>query len=272
MHKHNNNKITSRLAIAGLMSLLTLSACMDGPSPARVTPGAKVRSAPATVQAALCEGRAADAVLTMAAEPLAAPSDRFYTALALEEAGQAVRARRMYADLMSAGYDDWVSIRCGKEYKANGPISEEAGKHLAMIARTLQAMDVAMAPATRLGDGLPSLSSTNPASGTTSGAVVHRASANTSPMTVTRPSSQTPLGRWFVHLASYRSVDHVRENKVTLEKQFPALAGVLDQWEVDVNGLAIRIGVRVDSRDEARALCNSIKSQGAYCAVLDTQS
>ena len=176
-----------------------------------------------------------------------------------------MHARQLYAELMTAGYQNHVYLRCGNNVLANGTIGDESGRHLAMIAQTLQSMDVAMAPMPKLGDGLPPMMA--PAAGG------HAKAKRTShhAMTVTRPQSQSPLGRWFVHLASYRSLEHAKANKPTLEKEFPALAGILDQWEVDVHGFAIRLGVRLNDHQEAEDLCQSIKAQGQYCAVLDTQ-
>jgi hypothetical protein len=91
------------------------------------------------------------------------------------------------------------------------------------------------------------------------------------PSAVSKPSSQSPLGQWFVHLASYRSMDNAVKNRSTLEAKFPSLTGVIDQWELEVNGgTAVRLGVRVSERADATSLCNSVKSQQEYCAVIDT--
>ncbi|MCJ9428293.1 hypothetical protein [Kordiimonas marina] len=256
--------LTKLKAVLGLVPLAMLAACVGGPSPSAMGPG-PTRAASPAVQSALCEGRADDAIKILSSEPLAAPSDQFYKALAYETGGQPIVARKLYAELMNAGYQGNVSLRCGNDYLANGTISDEAGRHLAMIAQQLQAMDVAAAPMPTLGNGLPSMSSMT----SSHRATVRHTSSHA--MTVTRPASQSPLGRWFVHLASYRSLEHAKANKPTLEKMFPALAGILDQWEVDVHGFAVRLGVRLNDHQEAENLCQSIKAQGQYCAVLDTQ-
>jgi hypothetical protein len=66
-------------------------------------------------------------------------------------------------------------------------------------------------------------------------------------------------------------MENAKTHKATLEKKYPALTGILDQWELNVGGsLAVRMGVRVSVRADADRLCNAVKSQGDYCAVIDT--
>ena len=242
------------------LCLLALSACggMSGPGPS-----AQVMRVSNTVESAICEGRAADAVTTLSSEPLSSPSDRFYLGLAYEESGRPITARRIYAGLMSSGANDQVYLRCADRVVASGSVSVEAGRRLAEIAGQLQQMDAARMGAVQLPDGLASVSD-KPAN------TVRTSPANMARTAVTRPGSSSPLGRWFAHLSSYRSYEHAEENKSTLEKQFPALTGMIDQWEVNVNGLAVRLGVRISERGDAQLLCNQVKSQGEYCAVLDT--
>jgi hypothetical protein len=218
------------------------------------------------VEQALCEGRASDAVRIMTSEPLLSPADRFYTALALEEGGRPIAARQIYATLMASGTQDGVFAHCGSMVLADGTVSAEAGKRLAMIATQLQSMDVARAEPIHFGPGLPPTSSkpaditrTAPAAG---GGGPRR--------DVTRPSSSSPLGRWFAHLASYRSYDHANAGKESLTKKYPALDGIIDQWEVNVSGYALRLGVRTSEKGDASSLCAQVKSQGEYCAVMDT--
>ena len=248
-----------------LLTLLVVAACSNG--------GAGVRPAGTTtqrinpvVEQALCEGRAVDAAQLMTSEPLLSPADRFYTALTLEESGRPVAAQQIYASLMSSGAQDGVFAHCGSMILANGPVSAEAGRRLASIAAHLQAMDVARTPPLHFSPGLPATTQ-KPADVTRTAP----AAGGTGPRrNVTKPGSSSPLGRWFAHLASYRSYDHAMAGRDSLAKQYPALEGILDQWEVDVNGYALRLGVRTSDKADATSLCAQVKSQGEYCAVMDT--
>lgn len=249
-----------------LFTLLGVAACSSGGASYRASPGAAMQRINPTVEQALCEGRASDAVRLMTSEPLLSPADRFYTALALEEGGRPIAARQIYATLMSSGAQDGVFAHCGSMVLADGPVSAEAGRRLAVIASQLHAMDVARAEPLRFGPGLPATTS-KPADITRTAP----AAGGTGPRrNVTRPSSSSPLGRWFAHLASYRSDDHATEGRESLTKQYPALDGIIDQWEVNVNGYALRLGVRTSERGDANELCAQVKSQGEYCAVMDT--
>ncbi|WP_262692146.1 hypothetical protein [Kordiimonas aestuarii] len=232
-----------------------------------MAPGAPVQRINPAVEQALCEGRATDAARILTSEPLSSPADRFYTGLALEESGRPVAARRIYASLMTSGAQDGVFAHCGSMVLADGPVSAEAGRRLAIIASKLQTMDVARGEPLQFGVGLPptqnkpsDVSRTAPAAG--NGVGPRRA--------VTRPSGNSPLGRWFAHLASYRSYDHAMSGKSSLEKQYPALTDIIDQWEVNVGGYALRLGVRLSDKSDAKELCAQVKSQGEYCAVMDT--
>ncbi len=261
MPYHSKNiSTTPAKSLALMLTVFFISACSGGTGQYGAQQGS-VRTPSEEVRTALCENRTSDAVTLLSAEPLAAPADRFYTALAFEQGGRPVTARRIYAELMNAGYMEQVMLRCGSSYMVRGNISEESGKHLAMIARDLQPMDVTPTSLITLHDGLPSQSPPSTA---------NKKAKHTGPINVARPASQSPLGRWFAHLASYRSFDNAQKNKVNLEKKFPALANILDQWEVNVSGFAIRLGIRVQDKADATALCDSVKNQGAYCAVIDT--
>lgn len=228
------------------------------------TPVNQAQRAGSAIEAAICEGRAGDAVQILTAEPLVSPTDRFFKGLAFEQYGYAVSARREYAALMQSGNQERVFLRCGRETLANGSVSDEAARRLAIVAQQLRAMDVTTPNTRSLPVGLPGRGG-NPTSSTAG-------YTSSSPMTVSRPSSTSPLGRWFAHLASYSSYQNAQTNKPTLEKKFPSLAGYIDQWEVNLRGGAVRLGVRLDSRDDATRLCNQVKSNGDYCAVLDTNS
>ena len=261
---------------------LALTACggfSDGPE--RVLSGGAVRELDPGLQAALCQGRASDVVMALTNEPLMSPTDQFYLALAHEEAGALPRARSLYAGVMQTKSEDSVSARCADRLLASGPVADEAGRHLANISQHLAALDVDLAPDQPLHDGLPKTGPrriVEPArslsggltSGFASSALSYTGGANQS---VSRPPSQSPLGQWFANLTSYRSMENAMKNRSTLERKFPGLAGIIDQWELQVGGsLAIRLGVRMGDRNEANALCNAVKSQGEYCAVIDTSS
>ena len=248
-----------------LMTALALAAC-GGEGPSRMAGGTTTQRINPVVEQALCEGRAADAARIMTSEPLLSPADRFYTGLALEESGRPIAARQIYATLMSSGAQDGVFAHCGSVVLADGPVSAEAGRRLALIASQLQSMDVARAEPMHFGPGLPPTTS-KPADVTRTAPA---AGGNGPRRDVTRPSSSSPLGRWFAHLASYRSYDHANAGKESLTKQYPALDGIIDQWEVNVNGYALRLGVRTSEKGDASNLCAQVKSQGEYCAVMDT--
>ncbi len=251
-----------------LLPLLTVAACgmfsASGPSP---RPGALVQDMASDLEDAVCTGRAQEAVDVLLSEPLVSPTDRFFVALALEEAGLAPRARLLYANVMQTASDDIVRARCPDRVLANGPVKEEAAKRLAALSELLTAMDVNLSPVRPLHEGIPSSGPVK----VVDGRKFPESFAGGPPRVVSRPASQSPLGQWFVHLASYRSMDNAMRNKPTLETKFPALAGIIDQWELDVGGnLAIRLGVRVSNRSDANGLCNAVKSQQEYCAVIDT--
>ncbi|WP_420428742.1 hypothetical protein [Kordiimonas sp.] len=253
--------------VSGAAALLLLAACDTGGMSRSVQPkGVTTQRASNAVEQAMCEGRAIDAARILISEPLSSPADRFYTGLALEQSGKPVAARRIYASLMSSGSRDRVFLRCGNEVMADGAVGSEAGRRLAIIASELQAMDAARMQPVRLDHSLPSITEkpadvarTTPAAG------------NTGPRRdVSRPSGSSPLGRWFAHLASYRSYEQAVSSKSILEKKYPALSGIIDQWEVNVGGFALRLGVRLQEKSDAQTLCSQVKSQGDYCAVMDT--
>jgi len=256
-------------ATGTLLSLGLLAACSS------VNPFGGDRSTPTgansgtarmqqDVLSAICEGHPEDAITVMTSEPLMSSADRFFVALATEQAGHASRARQLYARLMQSGSMDRVSVRCGRDVLAEGAVSDEAAKRLAAVARDLAVLDANLRPRIPLHQGLPPATAPVARKG---------ASAPTGPArAVNRPGSQSPFGQWFVHLASYRSIDNATKNRSTIEAKFPAFNGILDQWEVDVGGMAIRLGVRLNDRAEADNLCSAVKSQGAYCAVLDTSN
>jgi len=262
----------SKLAIAfKLAPVLLVAACgsnnLPGSGPTASFNGGIVQELSSNLQAAICEGRPQDALEALTAEPLVSPTDRFYTALALEEAGIPTRARLMYARVMQTGSNDSVRASCPDRVLANGPVVSEAGRRLAALSQYLTAMDVNLAPPSRLHDGIaPSgpIRVVDPIK--FSGSVSHGPVG-----AVSKPGSQSPLGQWFVHLASYRSMDNALKNRSTLEAKFPELTGIIDQWELNVGGsTAVRLGVRVSERADATSLCNSVKSQQEYCAVIDT--
>lgn len=265
------NHVSLRKIVRGgikLLPLVALTACgILGPAEPSTRGGVVVQDMASSLQDAICEDRAQEAVETLLSEPLVSPTDQFFVALALEEAGLAPRARLIYAQVMQSGSEDIVRARCPGRVLANGPVDEESAKRLAALSELLTAMDVNLSPDEPLHEGIPSSGPTR----TVDGRKFPATFAAGPPRAVARPSSQSPLGQWFVHLASYRSMENAMGNKSTLENKFPALAGIIDQWELDVGGsLAIRLGVRVADRGDANTLCNAVKSQQEYCAVIDT--
>lgn len=267
MRAHNKTAAVQAVGkAAALSSLILLSACANsglfgGGSAGTSGPTARMQS---NAEAALCAGNASEAMRILTAEPLGAPSDRFFLALAVEESGGAPRARSLYTRLMQSGSTDQVYVNCGGRMLANGSVSNEAARRLADISRDLAVLDVNMRPTASLHEGLPYREKP----------VVRPTNTNNSysgpALPISRPTSQSPLGQWFVHLASYRSMENAVQHRSTIERQFPAFAGIIDQWEVNVGGLAVRLGVRVSDRAEANNLCTAVKSNGAYCAVINT--
>ena len=253
-------------ALVAGTALLLLAACSGGPSgtPGRVTSGGPARM-PDNVLNALCEGRANDAITLLTAEPLGSPADRFFAALSLEEAGHPTRARALYVSVMRSGTTETVKIRCGGHTLANGAILDEAARRLAIISQNLALLDANLRPHRPLHRGLPSSAKPTQAKS---------ASTYSGPrMAVSAPSGQSPFGQWFVHLASYSTIESAAKNKGTLENKFPALQGIIDQWEINARGnTAIRLGIRVQAKGDAQQLCNAVQSQGSYCAVIDTSS
>lgn len=263
-----NLKKTSLTALK-LSPLLIVAACgMTSPSgPSGRADAGTIRELSSDLESAICEGRAQQAVDALTAEPLISATDRFYTALALEEAGLGTRARMIYAGIMQTGSNDIVRARCPDRILANGPVTDEAARKLAALSEYLTAMDVNLSPERALHEGIPPSGPVRVVD-----PIKYRGTAASGPPgSVSRPPSQSPLGQWFVHLSSYRSMDNAMKNKSTLEKRFPGLTGIIDQWELDVGGnLAIRLGVRVSDRADANRLCNAVKSRQEYCAVIDT--
>jgi len=272
MHVHNKNQgpkghIFRAASLALSLSLLAACSSVDFFSSSRpAKTSGDTAQMPQDVLGAICEGHAEDAITIMTSEPLMSASDRLFLAIATEEAGHSARARQLYARLMQSGSIEMVSARCGRRILAEGTVSDEAAKRLAAVARDLAVLDANLRPVMPLHKGLPSA------------APITNARANNSPsytgpaLNVATPGSQSPFGQWFVHLASYRTIENATKNRSTIETQFPALSGIIDQWEVDVSGLAIRLGVRLNDKAEADSLCNAVKSQGAYCAVMDTSN
>jgi len=197
-------------------------------------------------------------------EPMASPTDMFFSAVALEEAGHPAKARNLYAGVMRAGSTALVKIRCGGTTLANGNVMDAAALRLATISRNLALLDVDLRPQRPLHLGLPpSKRSTKSKSNTYSGPR----------MNVVAPDGQSPFGQWFVHLASYNNIESATKHKSVLGNLFPALKGIIDQWEVGSSGrTAIRLGIRVQGKAAAQKLCTSVKSQGKYCAVINTAS
>jgi len=273
LNKNSKNKPAQKRHLArmaaSLFAIGLLGACSGGGffSGADAPTGANGSTARMqdAVLDAMCEGHAEDAIALMTSEPLMSDADRFFVALATEVAGHPFRARMQYARLMQTGSTDKVSVRCGRRVLAEGMVSDEAAKRLAAVARDLSVLDANLRPNRQLHKGLPAATYTNgDGAGNGSNAPLGPARA------VSRPGSQNPLGQWFAHLVSYRSIEAATKNRSVLEAKYPSLAGIIDQWEVDAGGMAIRLGVRLNSRAEADELCGSVKSQGSYCAVLDT--
>jgi len=257
--------------VCGLASILVLGACSGMPgflssSGPKAPAGQTTKRMADDALNALCTGRADDALTILTAEPLVSPVDQFFTAVALEESGRPSRARLLYGKLMQSGSSEYVEIHCGGNSLANGSVADEAAKRLATVSKNLAILDANLRPNIPLHTGLPSASESNGGSGSS---FMSLGSATT----VTRPGSQSPFGQWFAHLSSYMSLENANKNKPTLEADFPALAGIIDQWEVDVGGRrAIRLGIRVENKADAERLCSAVKSQGKYCAVIDTSS
>ncbi len=249
---------------AGLIGILALAACSSSGGPR--TAGTVATPATASlmkdaVQSALCKGNAHGAVQLLAAEPLVSPTDRFYLALAYELDGHPSIAQPLYAQIMQTGSNGYVKVKCGRTVIADGSLSAEAARRLATVARNLAVMDVNLRPSPSLHEGIPEANPQTNKKGVYNGPALE----------VKKPDGQTPFGQWFSHLASYTSMDSAVKNKGTLEAKFPALAGIIDQWEIVANGRkAVRLGIRVQEKSDADELCQTVKSHNEYCAVIDT--
>lgn len=256
--------------ITSILTLGMLTACMgtsNGGQPTSQTRPSTQRMAD-NVLSAICSGQPEEAVRLLGMEPLASPTDQFFTAVALEESGRPAHARQLYARLMQSGSQDRVQIRCGGNVLADGTIAEEAAARLVTVSKNLALLDANLRPVQQLHAGLPSASKQTKTSGGSNSFV-----SSGPAVPVTAPGSQSPFGQWFAHLASYMSLENAQKNRSTLEALFPALSGIIDQWEVDTGGRrAIRLGIRVQNRADAQNLCQAVKSQGKYCAVIDTST
>lgn len=254
---------------AGALSLLAACSGMPnilgGNQPAAQTGPGTQRMAD-NVLSAICSGRPDNAVQILSLEPLASPTDQFFKAFSLEQSGRPAAARHLYVRLMQSGATDRINIRCGGETLANGSVADVSAQRLATVSQNLALLDADLRPTPRLHDGLPS---TSPATKRSSSGTSYSGPA----IPVSAPGSQSPFGQWFAHLASYMSLENAQKNRSTLEGQFPALQGIIDQWEVNSGGrTAIRLGIRVQNKADADTLCQAVKSQGKYCAVIDTSS
>ncbi len=221
-------------------------------------------------EAALCQNKPGRALAILSAEPFSSPTDKFFMAVALEKSGHANRARQTYASVMQSGSNDNVSLRCGNETIAMGAVTSEAGKRLANISRHLALLDVNMHPRPPLHRGLASMSRPVALPPVRSSSGTRK--PNQAPVTtLAAPRNQDPFGDWFVHLASYRSIDNATKSLPVLERKYPALAGNIDQWQVNSSGTAIRLGLRLNNKSEADSICAAIKQSSNYCAVLNTR-
>ncbi len=217
--------ITSALTLGMLTACMGLSTGGNQPT-SQTGPGTQ-RMAD-NVLSAICSGQAEEAVRLLGMEPLASPTDQFFTAVALEESGRPAHARQLYARLMQSGSQDRVQIRCGGNVLADGTIAEEAATRLVTVSRNLALLDANLRPVQQLHAGLPSASTQTKTSGSSN------SFASSGPaVPVTAPGSQSPFGQWFAHLASYMSLENAQKNRSTLEGLFPALSGIIDQWEVN---------------------------------------
>ncbi|MCK0069274.1 SPOR domain-containing protein [Kordiimonas laminariae] len=224
---------------------------------------------PRAALSALCQNAPVEALDLLSEEPMASPADRFFVAAALERGGMVTRARQIYAGLMQTNTRESVSILCGDEIIAYGPVPNEAGRRLAVISRDMALLDANLRPTRPLHKGLPASSKPQQTVLPAAGKPTPRRTKG--PVTsLPRPTTNSPFGNWFVHLSSYRSMDNAIKNRPTLETKYPALKGFIDQWEVDSGGTAIRLGVRLQDKSEADRLCAAIKNSGNYCAVMDT--
>lgn len=260
-------KIASSAALFSLLAACSGMPSILGGSSTTAQTGSTTQRMADNVLSALCSGQPEQAVQILSLEPLASPTDRFFIAYAFEQSGRPAAARQLYAQLMQQESNERINIRCGGQTLANGTVSDVSAQRLVVVSQNLALLDADLRPKQRLHAGLPS---TQPASrGPASSGSTYTGPA----IPVTAPGSQSPFGQWFAHLASYMSLENAQKNRATLEGQFPALSGIIDQWEVNSGGrTAIRLGIRVENRADAQRLCQAVKSQGKYCAVIDTST
>ena len=214
----------------------------------------------------------------------------FLTALANDLSGHGVTARRYYADVVSGPVDMDIRIICPDgRVLANGAIKNIASRSLVRIAGDLRAHDVVMTPPRTLHAGLPAQDPDENTDGDGStgedgrydplrekprlpappqtGSAARTAPAT--PVTVTTPPSASRSGTWFAHLTSYRTAEAAAAGVQALERQYPALQGLIDEWQVNVTGTVWRLGVTTVNWQDANTLCEEIRANGPYCRVLD---
>ena len=253
---------------------------------------------PVPYQLAICAGDYREALSNLPPRYRDDPLTLFMAAYALESSGHVVRAHPHYQLLADTGFQDPVRLVCGGEALFDGPLASVSFDRAQHIERTLTEMDADLNPTRTLHDGLPpqrqteadtnsqsTASSTSPppsgrtlrvgGARNTARAAGSAQNRTTVPRTisVSRPDSLDPLGRWFVHLSSYFADDNAAEGRAALATLYPGYKGLFDSWQVDLKGRRTwRLGLRLSNEQEARAICTRLDTEGLYCAVFDNQN
>lgn len=275
---------TRVLLMCGALSLL-FGGCSSLPNlgggPAN-TPeaGERIRTAaaPGDFKDALCEGRPDLALARLPARVGDDPALQLYAAYALEKSGHGMRARPHFERLAERGLTNMVRLNCPGETMLAGPLSAVAAERVLAINAMLRLMDADMSITDRLHRGLPAASPSQPKRGAANAKSPSRPKPtpkrSAGPITALEtPASLNPLGRWFVHLASYSAGESAVTGREELARQYPALRNAFDSWQIDLNGgRTWRIGVRTSDQAEAEAMCATLERYGRYCAVLDANS
>jgi cell division septation protein DedD len=280
-----------------------LIACLFGITACSTLSGAMVKTNttnkyanqnPTPTELAICDGRTEVAKALARGDNNFSPKDRFISAYALELEGHPVIAKAIYMSLNDKDIEDErLSLSCNGVIHYDGEIVHLARSRIGIINAKLAAMDVDFAaPMRPIHSGLgPSIASQPPIKVATvqpsSSKQAPKAAQPTpakkqpvqaentnsffKPLTVTLPASVDSDGKWFAHIASYRTEENATAYLSTLEGKYPALAGNIESWQVVTNdGATWRLGVRANEWSDADRLCVIIRSKSDYCRVIDT--
>jgi hypothetical protein len=289
---------TLKINLLGIC-LLTASACSTiSDAMVKTNTGNSYSSQkPTPTEIAICEGRTEIAKALARGDNNFSAKEQFINAYALELQGHPVRAKAIYMSLSNNDKDtqsEHLSLRCDGIVHYDSPLTDLVLSRISTINAKLLAMDAVFSGETEPSHtGLKSSKLSNkvikvanarvpntekappqPAKSITPIAPspkIDAANPFFKPLTVTLPESIDREGKWFAHIASYRTQENATAYLGTLEGKYPALAGNIESWQASTNnGITWRLGVRVSEWSDADRLCVIIRSKNDYCRVIDT--